>query len=309
MMNARRLGSRADLVQIIEFHGPTHDAQWMLPDAAPHMLAANASWLADQYWMPRTNRLVFTYQLWIVKLGEAIVLVDTGCGNHKDRLSPYQNRINTPVIDWLEAIGASPEKVTHVLHTHIHADHVGWNTRLLDGRWVPTFPNATYYMPRLDWDLFRDRRARAMGPEMYAGVLADSVVPVYDAGLTRFVAAGDEVAGLVAIPAPGHTPGQLAYVLRLGGDEIIFSGDVFHSPLQVLFPQVNSRWCEDQEQARLTRHAILTRAATSGAAIIAAHAKDIHGWRVGRTRDGFSIGFDAQRPAAVEGAHAAFVGD
>src|SRR6185295_7834941 len=79
MMNARQLGSRADLVQIIEFHGPTHDAQWMLPDAAPPMLAANASWLADQYWMPRTNRLVFTYQLWIVKLGEAIVLVDTGC--------------------------------------------------------------------------------------------------------------------------------------------------------------------------------------------------------------------------------------
>jgi glyoxylase-like metal-dependent hydrolase (beta-lactamase superfamily II) len=292
MMNSRPLGGKADLVQIIEFHGPTHDAQWMLPDSSPQIFEANASWLTGHFWMPRTNRLIFTYQLWLLKMSDAIILVDTGCGNHKVRLSPYQNMINTPVIDWLEAVGAPPDKVTHVLHTHLHSDHVGWNTRLVAGRWVPTFPNATYYMPKLDYEVFTSRRARMMAPEMYEGVLADSVIPILDAGLTRFVEDGDEVAGLRAAAAPGHTPGSLVYTLRHGGDEIIFSGDVLHSPLQVLFPRINSRWCEDQEMARTTRHALLKRAAASGAAIVPAHAKGIHGWRIGRKGDGFSVGFD-----------------
>jgi glyoxylase-like metal-dependent hydrolase (beta-lactamase superfamily II) len=292
MMFSRSLGGSAELVEIIEFDGPTHDAQWMLPDAPTQILNANAAWLQDRFWAPRTNRLVFTYQLWLLKMSDAIILIDTGCGNHKDRVSPYQNRINTPVIDWLEAVGAPPEKVTHVLHTHLHSDHVGWNTRLVDGVWVPTFPNATYYMPKLDYELFKSQSARSMGPEMYAGVLADSVVPVLQAGLTRFIEDGDEVAGLVATATPGHTPGHIAYTLRHRGDEIIFAGDVLHSPVQVLCPHVNSRWCEDQTVARASRHALLCRAAASGAAIVPAHAKAIHGWRIGRTDDGFSIGFD-----------------
>lgn len=292
MMFSRSLGGSSELVEIIEFDGPTHDAQWMLPDAPPQTLNANAAWLQDRFWAPRTNRLVFTYQLWLLKMSDAIVLIDTGCGNHKDRVSPYQNRINTPVIDWLEAVGAPPEKVTHVLHTHLHSDHVGWNTRLLDGAWVPTFPNATYYMPKLDYELFKSHSARCMGPEMYAGVMADSVVPILQAGLTRFIKDGDEVAGLVATATPGHTPGHIAYTLRHRGDEIIFAGDVLHSPVQVLCPHVNSRWCEDQKLARVSRHSLLRRAAASGAAVFPAHAKGIHGWRVGLTDDGFSIGFD-----------------
>lgn len=292
MMFSRPLGGNTELIEIIEFDGPTHDAQWMLPDSTPHILSANAAWLQDRFWAPRTNQLVFTYQLWLLKMRDAIVLIDTGCGNHKDRVSPYQNRINTPVIDWLEAVGAPPEKITHVLHTHLHSDHVGWNTRLVNGSWVPTFPNATYYMPRLDYELFKSRNARSMGPEMYEGVLADSIVPVLEAGLTRFIKDGDEVAGLVATATPGHTPGHLAYTFRHRGDEIIFAGDVVHSPVQVLCPHVNSRWCEDQKLARASRYALLHRAAASGAAVLPAHAKGIHGWRVGLTADGFSIGFD-----------------
>lgn len=292
MMMSRALGGGIDLVEIMEFHGPTHDAQWMLPGLSQQSLLANASWLENHFWMPKTNRLIFSYQLWLLKMSDAIILIDTGCGNHKQRVSPHQNMINTPVIDWLEAIGAAPDKVTHVLHTHLHADHVGWNTRLIGGRWAPTFPNATYYMPKLDFDLFRSRQARSMGSEMYEPVIADSVMPVYDAGLTRFIEADDEVAGLVASAAPGHTPGHLVYTLRLHGDEIIFAGDVCHSPMQVLNPALNSRWCEDPDLARTTRHALLSRAADSGAAIIPAHAKGLCGWRVGRSEHGFSIGFD-----------------
>ena len=292
MMFSRPLGDKAELVEIIEFHAPTHDVQWMLPDVTPQMLHSNASLLRDRFWAPRTNRLVFTYQVWLLKMREAIVLIDTGCGNHKQRVSPYQNQINTPVIDWLQAVGAPPDQVTHVLHTHLHSDHVGWNTRLIDGRWLPTFPNATYYMPQLDYQLFKEHRALSMQPEMYDPVIADSVVPILDAGMVRFIKPGDEVAGLRATATPGHTPGHLTYTLRLGADVIIFAGDVLHSPLQVTCPHVNSRWCEDARLARESRHALLCQAVETDAAVIPAHAKGLHGWRIGRTRDGFSVGFD-----------------
>jgi glyoxylase-like metal-dependent hydrolase (beta-lactamase superfamily II) len=264
------------------------------------MFQANAAWLSDRFWMPRTNRLVFTYQLWLVKSRDAIVLIDTGCGNHKARVSPYQNMVNTPVIDWLQAVGAAPEEVTHVLHTHVHCDHVGWNTRLMDGKWVPTFPNATYYMPRLDYEYFAGRQARRMGPEMYEGVLADSVLPVLEAGLVRYIEPGDEVAGFVASATPGHTPGHLSYTLCHRGERIIFAGDVLHTPLQVMFPHLNSRWCEDPRQARLTRAALLRAAAESGATLIPAHAQQIGGWRVAKRGEGFCVGFEESSIAAQE---------
>ena len=298
-MFSRQLGGGAELIEIIEFDGPTHDAQWMLPDAPASLFDANKALLKDRFWTPLTNRLVFTYQLWLLKTSDATILVDTGCGNHKARVSPYQDKINTPVIDWLEAVGAAPEDVTHVLHTHLHSDHVGWNTRLIDGRWVPTFPNAVYYMPKLDYDLFNGRAAVGMKPEMYQGVMADSVNPVVHAGLVRFVAPGDEVAGLVAIATPGHTPGHVAYLFRHRGEDIIFAGDVLHSPVQVLCPHVNSRWCEDQSLARRTRHDLLCTAVERDAAILPAHAKGLHGWRVARCDDGFAVGFDEQPVGAV----------
>jgi glyoxylase-like metal-dependent hydrolase (beta-lactamase superfamily II) len=291
MMFSRPLGGGVDLIEIVEFVGPTHDAQWMLPDVEPRTLAANEGLLSG-FWMPRTNRLVFTYQLWLLKTSDAVALIDTGCGNHKSRISSCQNRINTPVLDWLEAAGAAPDDVTHVIHTHLHSDHVGWNTRLIDGRWLPTFPNATYYMPKLDYELFKGRRAVSMQPEMYEPVMIDSVNPVMQAGLVRFIEAGDEVAGLRAIATPGHTPGHLAYLFEHRGEQFIFAGDVFHSPLQVLYPQINSRWCEDQAMARRTRHNLLCTAAERDAAILPAHAKGVHGWRIGRGKDGFLVGFD-----------------
>jgi glyoxylase-like metal-dependent hydrolase (beta-lactamase superfamily II) len=292
MMKRQALGGGAEVVQIVEFDGPTHDAQWMMPDATPAILEANSAWLRDRFWMPTTNRLVFSYQLWLVKMSDAIVLVDTGCGNAKRRVSPYQNMINTPVLDWMEGVGAAPEKVTHVLHTHLHSDHVGWNTRLLDGRWTPTFPNATYYMPKLDYDMFTRHEAQKMSPDMYDEVITDSVMPIVDEGISRFIEDGDEVAGFVARAAPGHTPGQLIYTLRHNGEEIIFSGDVFHSPIQVPFPHINSRWCEDQSLARVTRGKLLEHAARTNARLLPAHIEGVEGWRVVRSGEGYAIGFD-----------------
>jgi glyoxylase-like metal-dependent hydrolase (beta-lactamase superfamily II) len=288
MMNSRRLGG-AELVQIIEFQGPTHDADWMIPGIPHNELHEHNSWLSPDYYMPITNRLVFSFQLWILRAGANTILIDTGVGNCKHRPAPAQNMINTPVIEWFEAIGIPPERVTHVVQTHLHGDHVGWNTRLVDGRWQPTFPNASYCMPELDWQSCK-RRLDAGEHDLYGGCISDSVIPVVEAGLVKFIRDGDEVADcLSALPSPGHTPGHLHFSLRDEGEEYLFTGDVLHSPIQVLHPELNSRWCEAPDQARQTRWEILKRAQVSGATIFPAHAKSLNGWRVGNEDDAFTV--------------------
>jgi glyoxylase-like metal-dependent hydrolase (beta-lactamase superfamily II) len=286
MLNTRELGHGARLHQIIEIHGPTHDAQWMLPGLSAALMEANSAWLQPSFWMRRTNRLVFTFQLLVLEVGGEFIVIDTGIGNGKERVAPSQHMVNTPVPDWLAAIGATPERVRHVINTHLHGDHVGWNTRLQDGEWVPMFPNATYYMPRINWDIYKARFDAGKLPDVFALPFADSVIPVVEAGLAKFVDDGEEAAGLTAIDAHGHTPGNMVFSFRHMGDEYIFSGDVIHSPAQILSPEINSRWCEDQPGARASRDKLLRMAAKRGANIIPAHAKDLAGWRVSLDVDG-----------------------
>jgi len=287
MIHSRTIGTDAELYQVIEFHGPTHDAQWMLPGVAEDALQANLKWLSPEYYMPITNRLVFTFQLWVLRFGSEFVIVDTGVGNEKTRLAPSQHMLNNPVLDWLRAIGADPARVRHVVCTHLHGDHVGWNTQLVDGRWEPTFPNATYHLPRTDWEVYSERHEAGKLARVFDDPLQDSVLPIVTAGLARFVDDGDDAAGLRAIAAPGHTPGNLVYALDTGSEKLLFTGDVLHSPVQVLDPTINSRWCELQDQARTSRHELLTRAAREGATIVPAHAKRMQGWHVVEGRNGF----------------------
>jgi glyoxylase-like metal-dependent hydrolase (beta-lactamase superfamily II) len=288
MMNSRRVGD-VELIQIIEFSGPTHDADWMLPDMPQAALHANASWLAPNFWIPATNRLVFTMQLWLLKASDRIILIDTGVGNSKMRPSPHQSMINTPVVDWLEAVGAAPDNVTHVVHTHLHGDHVGWNTRQKDGRWIPTFPNATYYLPKDDWGVYK-LRYDAGEQGLLGGSFADSVMPVAEEGLVRLFGGGDEIADcLLAHAAPGHSPGQVMLSLHHGDQRCIFSGDVLHSPIQVLYPDINSRWCELPDVARATRHRLLVEAAANDATIFPAHAWGMCGWQVTRRGEAYDV--------------------
>ncbi|MES2511100.1 MAG: MBL fold metallo-hydrolase [Pseudomonadota bacterium] len=293
MINSRQLSQDVELYQVIEFHGPTHDAQWMLPGLTPQALVQNLDWMSPDYYMPITNRLVFTFQLWVLKMRDGFVIVDTGVGNSKTRLAPSQHMLNTPVIDWLKAIGADPEGVKHVICTHLHGDHVGWNTQLVDGRWEPTFPNATYHLPRIDWEVYSERQKAGTLQKVFEQPLQDSVMPIVDAGLARFMDDGDEAAGLVAHAAPGHTPGNMVYSLKTGSDEYIFTGDVIHSPIQILHPEINSRWCELQDLARSSRLDILKRAAANKATILPAHAKLMDGWKVAQHGAQFSIDIQA----------------
>lgn len=288
MIHSRKIGN-LEFIQIVEFVGPTHDLQWMLPGMPRRAFDDNASWLEPNFWIGRTDRLVFAMQLFVLKMGSQVILLDTGVGNGKKRPSPSQTMINTPALDWLAAVGAAPDKVTHVIHTHLHGDHVGWNTRDDGGRWVPTFPNATYFAPAEEWADFRWRHeAGKLGP--HDPPFVDCVLPIADAGLLKCFAPGDEVADcLEAVAAPGHTRGQVMFRFRNGRELYIFSADVLHSPIQVQYPAVNSRWCELPDEARRTRLALMREAAGTDATVFPAHAVGTEGWRISRQGDGYLV--------------------
>jgi len=181
----------------------------------------------------------------------------------------------------------APDEVTHVINTHLHVDHVGWNTRWRDGRWTPTFPNARYVFGA-------EELARVLQPAAGAesnGVapeIEDSVLPVVERGLVETVRAGDELCPSVSFEAiPGHTMGQLSVRLASEGRSALFTGDVFHQPVQIVRPHWNSRFCENQEVARATRARVLDAEADRGTIVFPSHFGAPHAGRIRREGDGY----------------------
>ncbi|SEK11982.1 MBL fold metallo-hydrolase [Paraburkholderia diazotrophica] len=233
-----------------------------------------------------TNRRVpLKTHLWVVELDGLTIVVDTGIGNGKSRpFSALFDRLDNPVLERLHAAGFQPEQVDLVLLTHLHVDHVGWNTHWQDGRWAPVFPNATYVFGERERDYFAtpESEARRM-------VFEDSVLPIIKAGQARAVPdAGEEILdGIRFLPTFGHSTGHMAIEIRSRGETALFSGDVMHSALQVHRPEWNSVFCSDHERARESRHGLLTYAAETGATVFAAHFAETSAGTVTRVGSGF----------------------
>ncbi len=229
-MTTHRIGD-ITITRIEEQMGPGFPANGLLPDWDPAILAEHGGWLAPNYYQPESGRFVSSIHSWVIKTKHHTILVDTCCGNGKNR--PGSDRfhmLNTPYLQRLAAAGVQSEDVDYVLCTHLHVDHVGWNTQLLDGRWVPTFPNARYVMSKTE----RDHWDPSLNPSLKAGqaeIFTDSVLPVIAAGQAMVVAMTDQIGdGLLIAPAPGHAPGHIMLRLLAGGQEGIFIGDVMHHP-------------------------------------------------------------------------------
>ncbi|TQM36733.1 MBL fold metallo-hydrolase [Pseudonocardia cypriaca] len=263
------------VTRIKEYYGSAgmSPAQFF-PESPEDAWHEHRDWLAPDFWNPHEDEVHVAIQTWLLRSEGRTILVDTGVGNHKDRpYAPVWSRLDTGFLDNLAAAGVRPEDVDIVVNTHLHIDHVGWNTRL-DGRtWVPTFPNATYLMPQRDfefWDPAGDHR-----PVLGRGnqnVFEDSVAPVHEAGLTQLWDGSYRIdANLRLDLAPGHTPGSSVVVLESGGDRALFVGDLVHTALQLVQPDTNSCFCEDPAQSRATRHALLGRAAEDNALVFPAH--------------------------------------
>ncbi len=220
---------------------------------------------------------------WIVRAGDLTVLVDTGCGDDKPR--PELADLHMLRTGFLGRLGVSPEEVDVVLCTHLHADHVGWNTRLEDGRWVPTFPNARYVASAAELE-----HAERVTDGLHRAAYQDSVLPVVEAGRMHAVDGEFELSDSILLrPAPGHTPGHVRIELRSRGRLGILSGDILHTPLQGPFWRWRTRLAEDPDQDVQTRRALLEDCVEQDALLIPAH---FHPPAVGRVRasgDAFAI--------------------
>ncbi|MEU0794980.1 MBL fold metallo-hydrolase [Amycolatopsis sp. NPDC005961] len=253
---------------------------------------ANRAWLAPDFWNPETDEVHAAVQTWLLRSEGRTILVDTGVGNHKER--PYAalwGHRDTAFLDTLAAAGVRPADVDLVINTHLHTDHVGWNTRLEGRSWVPTFPNATYLLPRRDFDFWNPANEhKSVFGRGNQNVFEDSVAPVHEAGLTELWDGSYRIDGNLRLElAPGHTPGSSVLHLESGGDRALFAGDLVHTPQQIVEPEVNSCFCEDAAEARATRHKLLGAAAETGALVFPAHLPGPGGVQVRRDGSRFAI--------------------
>jgi glyoxylase-like metal-dependent hydrolase (beta-lactamase superfamily II) len=198
--------------------------------------------------------------------------------------------LNLAYLENLAAAGVRPEDVTLVINTHLHVDHVGWNTRLVDGKWVPTFPRARYVMGRGELAHWHDPSGGpAMQPEGVPAIV-DSVDPVVAAGMVDLADAGDTIVPGVRLEAvPGHTPHQLAVRIGGAGADGLFTADVFHQPMQIYRTDWNSRYCELPEVAIATRRRVFAEAADAATVLFPSHTGYPHAGRVGRDAEGFTF--------------------
>lgn len=279
------------VTRIQEYSAPSHDPKFLLPEMDQQALAENESWMAPNHWIPHMNKLIVTIQLWVVHAGSNIIVVDTGVGNFKNRQDiPRMHMLNNLILEWLEAAGAPPEKVTHVVLTHLHSDHVGWNTRWVDNRWTPTFPNAKYYIPEQDFRFCEQGKNKEEKIDVFGESFNDSVMPIVNEGLSVMIRPGMEIADCLQVEdAAGHSPGQVAFRIRSQGEEAVFSGDIFHSPMQIVKPEINSGYCIYPDVARNTRYEFLNKAADTGSLILPVHFGDPYCGYIRRNGQGFSF--------------------
>jgi glyoxylase-like metal-dependent hydrolase (beta-lactamase superfamily II) len=238
------------------------------------VLERNLPWLVPHHYVPETDQLVTSVHSWLLRTKRHTILVDTCSGNCKDRhFWPRFHMLQTPYLERLASAGVAPEQVDYVMCTHLHADHIGWNTQLRDGRWVPTFPNAKYVFSRRECDHWDPAKNPQGADDPHRRIAyRDSVLPVIEAGLAELVtgphAIGDD---LLIENAPGHTPGSILLKLLHAQGGGVFCGDVIHHPLQVYAPHWSMCFDEDPDQSRRTRRAVLDHCADTGALLLPTH--------------------------------------
>ena len=278
------------VTRVTEQVGPGFAPDFLYPDWNPSVIDEHRAWMVPDCFDEVEQKFIASIHTWVVRTSRRTILIDTCAGNDKHRPSlPRFHMLRVPFLERLAAAGVHPHEVDYVLCTHLHADHVGWNTRLIDGRWVPTFPNARYVFSRAEHDHWS---GPAGTTGFMAGVYQDSVLPVVEAGLADVVEGDGEILdGLTAHPTPGHSAGHIAFSLGRAGQQGLFTGDVMHQPIQVYNPHWNSLFCEDPVAARASRNWALEHAAETRATVFTAHFARCSAGHVHRHGDGFAWEF------------------
>jgi glyoxylase-like metal-dependent hydrolase (beta-lactamase superfamily II) len=229
-------------------------------------IAAEKPWLKGHFVSPE-GYLLQKVQALVIDTGRRRIVVDTCVGNDKQRSNPGWDHLQLPFLEDLEEADYRAADIDTVVCTHLHVDHVGWNTRLVDGRWVPTFPNARYLFVRPEYEYW-ERTPDLMGDD----VMGDSVRPIVEAGQADLVGPEHQVCPEVRFePTPGHTPAHISVVVSSGDQRAVITGDLMHTPVQMAVPSLSSSVDFDQDQARATRLAFLGRWADGTTLVIGTH--------------------------------------
>jgi len=253
----------------------------LLPQATPEALAA---WPWMTPFVDGQGRLLLSIHSLVVEAGGRTILVDTCIGNDKPRSYPRWNLMQSDFLERFEAAGFRLGAVDTVLCTHMHVDHVGWNTRLVDDRWVPTFPQADYLFAEREWAHWREES------QPYGPVIEDSVQPIFDAGLARLVDSTHRVCDEVVLePTPGHSPGHVSVHISSRGEEAVITGDMIHHPCQIARPDWSSTADSDAAQAAATRDGFLARYADRPVLIIGTHFAAPTAGHIVRDGDSFRL--------------------
>jgi glyoxylase-like metal-dependent hydrolase (beta-lactamase superfamily II) len=262
---------RVEITRLVEVWKWEDDIWMALEDAKPELVKAQP-WLLPDH-VTADGRMFINFQAFVVKAGKRRIMIDTCIGADRERQFPVFTQMRTTFMEDLAAAGVSAATVDTVLCTHLHFDHVGWNTHLVNGRWVPTFPNARYLFSRKEYDhwlMLRDTGG-------YHGInhLSDAVDPVIEAGLVDFIPDDHSISEEIHLfPTPGHTPGHVSVHISSQGQEAVITGDMMHHPIQVAMPEHAATFDMDKPAGAKTRVEFVNRFREKPVLVIGSHFAD-----------------------------------
>jgi len=249
---------------------------------------SRAAWLRPNF-VNESGRLRGLVQAFLIIIAGHKIIVDPGVGNGKKRVAVRGwDNLQTNFLKRLQAAAGDLDGIDYVVNTHLHFDHVGWHTQLIDGNWQPTFPAARYVMSADEFRYWQSRPEQEIA-DQHAG-FSDSVLPVYRAGLVDLVADDHVVTdGLRLVPSPGHTPHHVSVMIESGGRSAVITGDVAHHPCQIAYPDWGAASDFDRDQARASRRNLVERFADSETLIIGTHYADPVAGRIRREGTTFRL--------------------
>lgn len=277
-----RIGD-VEITRIVEVYNWEDDITMLLPDATPDTVKAYP-WLVPHFATPE-GRMLISFQCFVMRTPTRSIMLDTCIGNDRQREFPVFTNMRTTFLQDLEYAGFKREEIDTVLCTHLHFDHVGWNTHLVDGKWVPTFPNARYLFGRFEFEHWRV----LLQTNAYHDLnhMSDAVMPVVEAGLVDLIEPDHEICPeLSLMPTPGHTPGHVSIVIQSRGERAIITGDMMHNPIQFELPGELTRFDMQKDVASQTRVDFVDQVANSGTLVIGSHFSDPSGGYVVRDDKG-----------------------
>ena len=286
----------AIITRVEETNKPVYPLRQIFPQVTEELLAQHKHWMAPHHYEGETGRIRLAVHSWLLQIAGKKILIDCCCGNNKKKPGrPFWEDLNEPYLERLAAAGAKPDEIDMVMCTHLHHDHVGWNTMQKDGKWVPTFPNARYVFNQPDIDYFSRIDADPKEGPAELGTFRECVIPILDAGKADIVSGQKQRLNdfLEIDAAPGHSPGHVVFKLESKGQRAVFTGDVLHHLLQVHYPDWNFPKNSDAEQAKKSRRKVLDLVASTDSLMIPAHVGFPFAGRIEKTADGYRPDFPA----------------